>query len=112
MSIRAITLAATLLAATAVVTPGEVRAQLPSSPTTTTAQLPTPDQAAAGANCLLFGLAAAGGVYIYADVITLAATGTLNPALLIPSMAAGFVAGCGVGNILTPLITYTIGRPI
>lgn len=112
MSIRTMALAATLLTATAVFVPTEVRAQAAGSPGAPATQLPTSAQAAAGVNCLAFGLLGAAGVYIYADVITVAVTGAINPTLLIPSMAAGFVAGCGVGNILTPLIVYSLGKPV
>jgi hypothetical protein len=67
---------------------------------------PPSPQAVGGLNCLLFGSAAAAGVYIYNDILMVAVTGYVNPALLVPSMAGAFVAGCGVGNILTPGLLY------
>ena len=68
-------------------------------------QPPSP-QALAGLNCLMFGTAAAAGVFIYNDVLMVAISGYVNPTLLIPAMAAGFVAGCGMGNTLTPGLIY------
>lgn len=68
-------------------------------------QAPSP-QAVAGLNCLMFGSAAAAGVYIYNDVLMVAITGYVNPTLLIPAMAGAFVAGCSIGNILTPGLIY------
>jgi len=68
-------------------------------------QPPSP-QALGGLNCLMFGSAAAAGVYIYNDVLMVAITGYVNPTLLIPAMAGAFVAGCSIGNILTPGLIY------
>lgn len=103
MSIRTMAVAATLLMASTAAVPA---AEAPA------AAMPTSSQAAAGVNCLLFGALGAAAVFVYADVITVAVTGAINPTLLIPSMAAGFVAGCGVGNTLTPLIVYALGKPV
>lgn len=63
-------------------------------------------QAVGGLNCLMLGSAAALGVYVYNDVLMVAVTGYINPTLLIPAMATAFVAGCGVGNTLTPGLLY------
>jgi hypothetical protein len=59
-----------------------------------------------GLNCLLFGVAAATGAYVYGDVVMVAVAGSVEPALLIPLVAGAFVAGCGMGSILTPGLLY------
>lgn len=68
-------------------------------------QPPSP-QALGGLNCLMFGVVGAASVYVYNDVLMVAISGYVNPALLIPTMTAGFIAGCGIGNTLTPGLIY------
>ena len=63
-------------------------------------------QAVGGMNCLIFGSLTAAGVYVYSDVLMLAVTGYVQPALLLPTMAAGFAMGCTVGNTMTPGLMY------
>lgn len=62
-----------------------------------------------GWGCLLGGTAGASGVFVYSDVIAVAATGVLNPALLIPVMATGFAVGCSVGAMASPAFLW-LGR--
>lgn len=68
-------------------------------------QPPSP-QALGGLNCLMFGTIGAASVYVYNDILMVAISGYVNPALLIPTMTAGFIAGCGIGNTLTPGLIY------
>lgn len=76
------------------------------SATAPASQQPPSPQAIGGLNCLMFGTVAAAGVYIYNDILMVAITGYVNPTLLIPAMAGAFVAGCGIGNTLTPGLIY------
>jgi hypothetical protein len=64
-----------------------------------------------GWGCLVGGTSGATGVFVYSDAITFAATGALNPVLLIPVMATGFAVGCGVGATVSPAFLW-IGRVI
>jgi len=64
-----------------------------------------------GWGCLVGGTSGASGVFVYSDAITVAATGALNPVLLIPVMATGFAVGCGVGATVSPAFLW-IGRII
>lgn len=68
-------------------------------------QPPSP-QALGGLNCLMFGAIGATSVYVYYDILMVAVSGYVNPVLLIPTMTAGFIAGCSIGNTLTPGIIY------
>jgi hypothetical protein len=59
-----------------------------------------------GMGCLLGGVVGATGVYAYSDIITTAATGMLNPLLLVPVMATGLAVGCGVGSTVSPVFLW------
>src|SRR4051812_39644731 len=68
----------------------------------TTPEAPTgpggmPLQEWQGLSCLWGGVLAGVGVFSYSDVLTYATTGMVNPLLLVPLVATGFVAGCSVG---------------
>ena len=78
----------------------------PGATTAAPARPPVSPQAVGGLNCLMFGSAAAVGVYVYNDVLMVAISGYVNPTLLIPAMAGAFVAGCSIGNTLTPGLMY------
>ena len=64
-----------------------------------------------GWGCLIGGGIAATGVFVYSDAITVAATGMVNPVLLIPVMATGFAVGCGVGATGSPAFLW-LGRAL
>ena len=64
-----------------------------------------------GWGCLVGGTVAATGVFAYSDVITVAATGMLNPVLLVPVLATGFAVGCGVGATASPAFLW-IGKAL
>ena len=59
-----------------------------------------------GVSCLWGGVIAGAGVFYYSDVLTVAATGAVNPLLLVPLVATGFVAGCSVGANSAPGLTW------
>lgn len=55
-----------------------------------------------GVSCLWGGTLGGAAVFYYSDVLTVAATGAVNPLLLVPLIATGFVAGCSVGYNASP----------
>ncbi len=59
-----------------------------------------------GLSCLWGGVIGGAGVFYYSDVLTVATTGATNPLLLVPLVAAGFVAGCSVGANSSPGLTW------
>ena len=59
-----------------------------------------------GLGCLAGGVAGAAGVFVYSDVIIVAATGAFNPLLLVPSMATGLAVGCSVGAMMSPAFIW------
>jgi hypothetical protein len=64
-----------------------------------------------GLNCMAFGSFTAFGVYVYSDVILEALTGAfVNPLLLVPVMATGFAAGCGVGSTMSPGLLWIVNQ--
>ncbi len=98
--------AAALWTAALLTVPFAADAQTAAPATTPAAGQPMTPQEVGGMNCLLFGSFAAAGVYVYNDVIMVAVAGYVNPALLVPTMAAAFVAGCGVANTVTPALLF------
>jgi hypothetical protein len=64
-----------------------------------------------GLGCLLGGTVATTGVFVYSDIITIAATGVVNPLLLVPVMATGFAVGCSVAATVSPGLLW-IGRTL
>src|SRR5262245_8345094 len=56
------------------------------------------------------GVLAAAGVFYYSDVLTAAATGAVNPLLLVPIMATGFVAGCSVGSTSAAGVSWILQK--
>ena len=95
-------IAMTCLVATLVVAPAGATEEPPPP-----YQLPTgpegmPLQDWQGLSCLMGGLAAILGVLYYADVIS----GVTAPALLVPAIATGFVAGCSAGSNAAPGLVW------
>lgn len=64
-----------------------------------------------GLSCMALGTLSSLSVYLYSDVLTEALTGTaVNPVLLIPVLATGFAAGCGVGSTMSPGLHWIFNR--
>jgi hypothetical protein len=104
--VRRVTGAAALLIALSA--PGLAQTTSPPAPVPTVAfGMTLPEYQ--GVGCLVSGTAAGAGVFAYSDVITVAATGMLNPVLLIPVIATGFAVGCGVGATVSPAFLW-IGK--
>ena len=59
-----------------------------------------------GLGCMLGGTTAGAGAFAYSDIITAAATGMVNPVLLLPVVATGFAVGCSVGAAASPLFLW------
>jgi hypothetical protein len=56
-----------------------------------------------GVSCILGGALAAAASFTYSDVVALATTGALTaPILMVPILATGFAAGCGVFATMAP----------
>ncbi len=59
-----------------------------------------------GVSCLWGGTLAGIGVSYFSDMLSVAATGMTNPLLLIPFIATGFVAGCSVASNAAPGLAW------
>jgi hypothetical protein len=63
-----------------------------------------------GFGCLYAGALGVLAAYVYSDIIAVAVSGMLNPGLLVPVLASGFVVACGVGTQATPAILRMFSR--
>ncbi|HEY6438548.1 MAG TPA: hypothetical protein VIY55_00915 [Acetobacteraceae bacterium] len=59
-----------------------------------------------GVSCLWAGVLGSAAVFYYSDVLTVAATGSTNPLLLVPLVATGFLGGCSAGANGSPGLTW------
>lgn len=59
-----------------------------------------------GLSCLWAGTLGGAGVFYYSDVLTVATTGAVNPLLLVPLIATGFIGGCSVGANAAPGLVW------
>ena len=59
-----------------------------------------------GVSCLWAGVLGSAAVFYYSDVLTVAATGSTNPLLLVPLVATGFLGGCSDGANGSPGLTW------
>lgn len=62
-----------------------------------------------GLSCLMFGGTAMVGSLAYVELLA-AATATASAPLIAPVLATAFVAGCGVGQILSPGLLWIYRR--
>jgi len=93
----------------ALAAPGRPAAAQEAKPETTAAQAELTMQEFQGLSCLTFGAGAALGSLAYAELLATATAGVTAP-LLVPVMATAFVAGCGVGAVLSPGLLWIYRR--
>lgn len=57
-------------------------------------------------SCAAGGTIGGVAVYIYNEDLAVALTGDISPVLLLPFIAAGFSAGCGIASALAPGLAW------
>ena len=77
-------------------------AQTAAEPPQPTGAYGMPIQNWQGLGCLWGGALGGAGVFYYSDVLAVAATGAVNPLLLVPLVATGVLGGCSVGYNSAP----------
>lgn len=94
--IRRLRLAIVWLVAVVLLSGAPARAQAPQAPAPLPEGISYPEFQ--GLGCILGGIIVATGAAAYVEVLTAG----ISPPVVVPVMAAGFVAGCGVGSIMAP----------